>query len=88
MLVIDGYADLDPSGRPGLITAPQHRPVREPADQPPDGRLLIGDAIRGRAVLPGSSVATTIVFFEVSIPTWISPAADATLDMTAGSLPP
>ena len=27
--------------RPGLIPAPQHRPVREPADQPPDRRLLI-----------------------------------------------
>jgi hypothetical protein len=37
---------------------------------------------------PGSSVATTIAFFEVSIPRWISPACDATLDMTAGSLPP
>jgi hypothetical protein len=37
---------------------------------------------------PGSSVATTIVFFEVSIPRWISPACDATPDMTAGSLPP
>jgi len=47
-------------------------------------------AIRSVAGLswPGSSVATTIAFFEVSIPRWISPAGDATLDMTAGSLPP
>ncbi len=31
---------------------------------------------------------TTIVFLEVSIPRWISPAGGVTLDMTAGSLPP
>jgi hypothetical protein len=36
----------------------------------------------------GNSLATTIVFFEVSIPRWISPSGDATLDMTVGSLPP
>ena len=34
---------------------------------------------------PGISTATMIVFFEVSIPRWISPAGDATPDMTAGS---
>jgi hypothetical protein len=28
-----------------------------------------------------------IVFFDVSIPTWTSPAGDATLDMTVGSFP-
>ena len=37
---------------------------------------------------PGISVATTIVFLDVSIPRWIAPAGDVTLDMTAGSLPP
>jgi hypothetical protein len=31
---------------------------------------------------------TTIVFFEVSMPRWIGPAADVTLDMTVGSVPP
>ena len=37
---------------------------------------------------PGISVATMIVFLDVSIPRWTAPAGDATLDMTAGSLPP
>jgi hypothetical protein len=37
---------------------------------------------------PGIKTPTTIVFFEVSIPRWFGPAADVTLDMTAGSLPP
>jgi hypothetical protein len=74
--------------RPGLIPGPQHRPIREPAHQPPDRLLLVEDPVRGRLSSSGNSVATTIVFFEVSIPRWISPVGAATLDMTAGSLPP
>src|SRR5260370_1419516 len=37
---------------------------------------------------PGRSTAPTISFTEVSIPRWISSAADGTLDMTVGSLLP
>src|SRR5487761_1601677 len=37
---------------------------------------------------PGRSTATTISFTEVSIPRWISSAADGTLVMTVGSLLP
>ena len=37
--------------RPGLIPGPQHRPVREPAHQPPDRLLLVEDTVRDRALL-------------------------------------
>jgi hypothetical protein len=46
-----------------------------------------GPKLRGTSS-PGIKNPTTIVFFEVSIPRWIGPAAGVTLGMTVGSLPP
>jgi hypothetical protein len=58
----------------------------------PTSRRIASSSLKIRSVTglssPGNSVATTIVFFEVSVPRWVSPDGDATLDMTAGSLPP